>query len=106
MLLATAFATALSAGSVVMGSSPALAGGNWFPQPCTTNVQTVCTSGSLDTSGNLITSTAGTGPNPGTPLKWNACDSVSYKSSSYDGIIWQNGPGGRTTCTPVRGSNG
>ena len=97
-MVVVAFATALSAGSVVLGASPATAGGNWFPQPCT-GVGTVCTSGTFNPDGTLYTSTDGT-------LRWNACDNSRYKSQSYDGIIWQNGPGGRTTCTVVRGGNG
>jgi len=94
---AVMFSGVLSASAFAL-APPAFASGKWFPQPCS-GVGTVCTSGALDANGQLITSTDGT-------LKWNACDSVTYKSSSFDGIIWQNGPGGKTTCTVVRGSNG
>ena len=98
---AAAFATAMAAGSLVVGISPASAGGNWFIRLCDNTVAMECSDGQLDpVTGQLLTE-----PTP-TTMRWEACESPKYKASSFDGLLWQNGPGGRTSCVAVRGSAG
>ncbi len=83
-ILAAAFATALSGGSILLGSGPAMAGGVWAPVPC--DGSGACSDGDGQYNGG----------------RYLACDSAKTKTEGLDGIYWQNGPDGARKCFVVR----